>query len=411
MRGWLWLLVTAGLLSQATVHMVRPATTYKLLALEADALIIGLVTGVYALLPLVLAMQLGATAQRAVSLRPLLVGGSALVVLGVACIAALSNIWFIAAGSAILGLGQLVFTIAGQAVVARFASNAQLDTAFGWFTAGFSGGQLIGPLLGGFILDTPTTGSAGGLNSINLALWVGGSLSLLIIAFLQLSRTAFRGGASGTNRPHNVDSRGQKVDSKRHPEPGDASIRRLFKVPTIPSHLLASIAMISILDILSAFLPLLGEEAGISPLAVGVLLSARAGASVVSRMLLPVLRIVWSRGALVLAALWMSGLTLALLPLAVNWFWGMLALLLITGFFLGLGQPLTMSLVTQAVPVTWRASALAVRLMGNRVGQVVVPIAAGALAAPLGSAGAIWVGCLLLVSSSAEKTVRFLRDT
>lgn len=414
MRNWLWVLVLAAVLSQATVHMVRPATTYKLLALGADELTIGLVTGVYAVLPLVMAMQIGARAQRAPSLKPLLLGGTALSVLGVACVAAVNGIWAVALGSAVLGLGQLIFTVAGQSVIARFASNAQMDTAFGWFTAGFSAGQLVGPLLGGLILNVPSEGDgSGSLPFINLTLWIGGALSLMVIALLQLFRGAFRGQEQSSRdaAEEGVPSGSGGADSEGSSAKAEKpSILGILTVRDVPSHMLASIAMISILDILSAFLPLLGEEAGISPLMVGVLLSVRAAASVASRLSLPLLRRVWSRGLLVLAALWVSGLTLAVLPMAAGWLWAMFALLALAGFFLGLGQPLTMSLVTQSVPVPWRANALALRLMGNRVGQVAVPIAAGVLAAPLGSAGAIWAGCFLLVVSGAEKSVRAARS-
>ncbi len=413
MRGWLWVLVLAAVLSQATVHMVRPATTYKLLALDASEMTIGLVTGVYAVLPLVMAMQIGARAQRAVSLRPLLIGGTALSVLGVAFVAAVNDLWAVAAGSAVLGLGQLIFTVAGQSAIARFASNAQMDTAFGWFTAGFSAGQLIGPLLGGLILNAPSDGAgSGNLSLINLALWIGGALSLMVIALLQFARGAFRGEERATGSTDDAPS-SSGIHSGGVGEPQSEaekpSILGILTVPNVPSHMLASIAMISILDILSAFLPLLGEEAGISPLMVGILLSVRAAASVASRLSLPLLRRVWSRGVLVLAALWMSSLTLAVLPMVTGWLWALFVLLVLAGFFLGLGQPLTMSLVTQAVPVSWRSNALALRLMGNRVGQVAVPIAAGALAAPLGSAGAIWAGCFLLFVSGAEKSVRAAR--
>ena len=80
------------------------------------------------------------------------------------------------------------------------------------------------------------------------------------------------------------------------------------------------------------------------------------------------------------------------------------------GFFLGLGQPLTMTLISTAVPGTWRGSALAVRLMGNRLGQVILPVVAGAVAAPFGPGGAIWLTCALLVASGVEKAVRRPRE-
>ena len=36
--AWLWLLVACGVLTQATVNLLRPVTSYKLLALHADSI-------------------------------------------------------------------------------------------------------------------------------------------------------------------------------------------------------------------------------------------------------------------------------------------------------------------------------------------------------------------------------------
>ena len=65
------------------------------------------------------------------------------------------------------------------------------------------------------------------------------------------------------------------------------------------------------------------------------------------------------------------------------------------GFFLGIGQPLTMSLIVQAVPDDARGTALAIRLFGNRVGQVATPAVAGLVAGAAGIAAAFWLlgGC------------------
>ena len=132
--------------------------------------------------------------------------------------------------------------------------------------------------------------------------------------------------------------------------------------------------------------PVAGEENGIAPIGIGVLLAIRAAASITSRLLLPVMLSRWSRTGLITASLAGAGITLAILP----WVFGnpVLAavLLAIVGFFLGLGQPITMTLITQAVPPDARGAALALRLLGNRLGQVALPIGAGLLAAPAGPA-------------------------
>ncbi|MDF5752471.1 hypothetical protein [Spongiactinospora sp. TRM90649] len=49
----------------------------------------------------------------------------------------------------------------------------------------------------------------------------------------------------------------------------------------------------------------------------------------------------------------------------------------VMGFVLGLGQPLTLSWVAGRARPGERGTALALRLTGNRLGQVVLPAAAG----------------------------------
>ena len=166
--------------------------------------------------------------------------------------------------------------------------------------------------------------------------------------------------------------------------------------------MVASLALLATTDILVAFLPLLGEDRGVPPLIIGILLATRAAASIASRLLLPVLLTRWSQAALVVVSLAGAGTTLALVPWLLEHSWIAGALLAISGFFLGLGQPITMALVTQAVPPSSRGAALALRLLGNRLGQVGLPAAAGLLAAPVGPSGALWMSCAVLAAASVR---------
>jgi hypothetical protein len=50
-RGWLLRLVIAFSFAQGAVSMARPAVSYRALALGADERAIGVIAGVYALLP------------------------------------------------------------------------------------------------------------------------------------------------------------------------------------------------------------------------------------------------------------------------------------------------------------------------------------------------------------------------
>jgi len=409
--AWLWFLVAGALLTQTALNLVRPVTTYKLLSLDADSVTVGLVTAAYAVVPLVTAMWLGRMTDRVRDLRTMVVVGALVLALGAGALALAPSVALVAVASALLGMGHLVFTIAGQSAVARFSPPDQLDKGFGWFTAAFSAGQLVGPLLVGVLLGTGSdVASPERVADITLSLWIGAGLSVLVVPVMLLRRPA-SGAAGAPARNDDAAAAEQAAPATGELEvvPGTApraSMLRILKVPGIPSPMLASLALLAMLDILTAFLPLVGERAGVSPAWIGVLLAVRGGASIVSRVLLPWLAHRMSRRALLLVSLYGAGITLAVPPAVITVPWLAAVLLFVGGFCLGLGQPITMTLVSTAVPTSWRGSALAVRLVGNRAGQVAMPLLAGLVAAPLGPAGAIWSTCAVLLVSGLEKTVR-----
>lgn len=86
---------------------------------------------------------------------------------------------------------------------------------------------------------------------------------------------------------------------------------------------------------------------------------------------------------------------------------------LISLLFDGFGQAFTpmnlLSLITLAVPRDGRGTTLAVRLRGNRVGQVALAQAAGALAGPLGPGAAIWFSVAVLLLPDVEQAVEGTR--
>lgn len=401
---WLWILVGCAVLTQSGLNLFRPITSYKLLGLGADPVVIGLTTAAYALLPLVSAVWLGRMSDRIPQLRLLILAGVGL--------ALADSVWLIFTASAVLGMGHLCFTIGGQTAIARYAQDKDLDKGFGWFTAAFSAGQMIGPALGGWIVGHGSDmASPERLAAVNESLWIGVLLTVAAAPLL-----AFRLGpasrraatpASAVQRPADDDADGTDGAPRADERP---NVLRILRVPGVLSNMMASLSLLATIDILTAFLPLVGEEAGVAPSVVGVLLGARGLASIASRLLLPLLSGRFSRRALLIATLLASGAALIVPPLFLDSFWWAALFLAVGGFFLGLGQPLTMTLISTSVSGTWRGSALAVRLMGNRVGQVILPVAAGAVAAPLGPGGAIWLTCALLVASGVEKAVRRPRE-
>nr|WP_122260752.1 MFS transporter [Ornithinimicrobium cerasi] len=391
-RRWLWLLVAAGVLCQGALNVVRPVTSYKLLALGADGATIGLVTAAYAVVPLLVALSLARLTDRRPRLLRLVQGSALVLAVGAAAVALAPDVWGVAVGTVVVGVGHLLFTITGQAAIARYSRDEDLDLGFGWFTASYSVGQALGPLIGGALVGAGSVEAAGRLADIDLALWAGGGLALLALPALLVPVGALPTARRSPGTENQVAAR--------------APVRQILGVRGVGSAMFASMALLATMDIVIAFLPVVGERAGVSPVVVGWLLAVRGAAGFVSRVMLPFLSRRLSRRSLLSTSVLGAGLSLTVAPVLIRD--PLLAglLLAVGGFFLGLGQPLTMTMISTRVPIHWRSQALAVRLMGNRIGQVAFPLLAGLVVAPLGPGGAIWLTCAVLVLSGTEQLLR-----
>jgi MFS family permease len=367
--GWLARVLAGVVLTQAALYLARPVTSYRALALGADARAVGLITAAFALVPLVVAIPLGRASDR---WRPgyLLTGGIALgagacVLLGLA-----NDLRGLALASAVLGLGHLALTLAGQSLIARQSDDALHDRDFGLYAAAASSGQLVGPALAGFALSS--TG-----RSLEDATTLGFLVAAGLMALaLPTSLGTDRLGLAG---------RARRREQGRPLRAGE-----LIGARGVPAGMFASLAILATVDVLTAYLPVLGVQRGISPAVVGALLSLRAATSILSRVLIPWMVGRLGRVRLLAASAAGSAVLTAALPLS-----GSVAvlgvLLAAAGFLLGIGQPLTMSMVVHAVPETTRGTALAMRLTGNRFGQVATPAAAGLVAGAAGVAAAFWL--------------------
>ena len=106
-------------------------------------------------------------------------------------------------------------------------------------------------------------------------------------------------------------------------------------------------------------------------------------------------------------ALLISGTAATVIPVAVLPVfadpWAAAVLMVVAGFFWGIAQPLSMTWVAQLVPPGHRGSALSLRMTGNRLGQVIIPIGAGGLAAVSG-VGVVFAATATMLSAAAAVT-------
>lgn len=298
-RSWLLRLVIAFGFAQGAVSMARPAVSYRALAVGADERAIGVITAVYALLPLFAAVPLGRRTDHG-RCAPLLVAGVVLISAGCALSGTSGSLTVLAAWSGVMGLGHLCFVIGAQSIVARRSAPDEQDRNFGHFTVGASLGQLVGPAAAGLLVSGQGDEMA---RTSALALLV--SAAAAAVSFTSLWRIEAR------TAPAPAARRTAKVP-----------VHRILRTRGVPAGIFISLAVLSATDILTAYLPVIGEQRGIAPTVIGLLLSLRAAATIACRLVMtPLIR--WlGRTVLLTVTCLLGGLLCAGIALPVP-VWGL----------------------------------------------------------------------------------------
>jgi MFS family permease len=174
----------------------------------------------------------------------------------------------------------------------------------------------------------------------------------------------------------------------------------ILRTPGVFRAILVSTTVLSSIDIIVIYLPALGEERLWPASIVGALLAIRAASSMTMRVALGSLAARFGRPVLLRLSMMVSAIALVALPF-VTALPLVAALMVVAGAGLGIGQPMTMSWVAALAPSGARATALSVRLMGNRVGQVALPVAVGSFAAVAGAGGVLGATGVVIALSLA----------
>jgi MFS family permease len=373
---WAKPLLISSTLTQATIYVLRPMITYRALELDANAAQIGLVASVYALFPVVLALHFGKWVGRMGEAKFIIYGTLAMLVTSAALMFA-NSITLLALAAGAAGLAHLACMVGGQSMVALRAPRESYDRYFGFYTFSASVGHMLGPIVAAIV-----AGSNGNLpKSTSNAFLLG--VVLTILALFPVIRWR-------NERPTVVAQQSSEGTYK--------TAINLVKRPGILAAIYISLAISSVADVLVVFLPLFGTENNFSPYAVGAILAIRAGTTMLSRFFLGRLsdrfttfQLLW--WSTVISVISCAAMAFARTPLTLG------LIVFVAGFSLGIGQPLTMSLVSQKTESNERALAVSARLMGNRIGQFLVPAAAGIAAAASG-VGAVFIGLAVLLGSS-----------
>jgi MFS family permease len=383
-RYWFQLVLVQSFILHSLMVIVRVALSYRTIEIGLDAFWVGIIGGAFAALPAVLGIHLGIFIDREGETRPLMMG--ALVTLAGAFGLWIfgDNLAVLLACSTALGFGQFICIVAQQSVIARSVAPPKRDNAFGIYTVTISLAQALSPgLLALFDRETAVPDTQG-------IFLLGVAAAVLLVL-----STVLIGLPGHTSAP---DRTGLWQ-----------AMRVLVRVRGFNLSLLASLVIVSGIDLLVIYLPVYGAERGISASAIGYLLAVRATASIASRLLFSWLIRLLGRGGLLILAMLLAGGGLALVPFTTDIYLLTLELMM-TGLGLGIGAPLTLAWISETSPAGMRGMGLSFRLAANRVGQAALPIAASVVVTGVGAGGVFWAMAGIIGVSAALCYRHFARE-
>lgn len=361
---------------------------YKAVELGATGFALGLVAASFAAPALVAALPVGRLSDR--------IGGAKVALLGVAVFVTgpvllcwASELWILVLAATTTGIGSLFVMIGQQTFTAHRGRDGSSDGSFAVLTTAASLGQLVGP-------PVVTLAASFGAASTSAPNTVVGAITCIVLLLLGLFGTptllnADRRAAAAAREAQAGAAR-QDARPERRPK-----LAEIGKGNGLWRSVAVSAAVLVTVDLLYTFVPLWATEKGVSTVAVGILLAIRAVVSVFSRVGLSRLVARFGRKPLLLVAIACGVAALIALPFVGAF--GAIPVMVALGVALGLPQPLTMSWVVRITPKSVHGQALGLRMTANRLAQIVLPLAIGTAAGPLGISVILWANAAVLATA------------
>lgn len=363
MRRTLGLVFLHAIAIQTITFALRPTLSYAVLDIGLAPALLGIITAAFAIPALLFALPAGRAIDNLGERRSLVVGSVAVTASAVVAFLSSGSLWLLLLATVLLGIGHLFSVIGEQALMANNPNTRGSDSHFGVYAFAASLGQTLGPLLlvlPGGTVKTPPLG-------LIFAVCAGLALVMLVIsAFIPSSPVEHVEGRSGML----------------------GTALTLLKIPGLAKALLTSAIVLASVDLFLTYIPALGHERAFSAATVGIALTVRSVASMVSRVFLGWFVRKLGRRAVMMWSVAISAVALAGMGFAAPE-WALLTLSAAYGFAVGTCQPVTMSWISQLPPPGYRGSAMSLRLAFNRLGQTVLPVSLGAFAASAGAAGVL----------------------
>jgi MFS family permease len=358
---------------------VRMAAPLQALRQGHEAWAVGVLMGLFAAAPILLALHAGRLADRIGYHRPLRIAVGLTVAGGLVALASgwiapdwpASNFAVVCVAAMLTGAGANYGLITIQRTAGRTAGNAtQLKQVFSWLGLAPALANVAGPVLAGVLID---------LGGFQLAF---GALMVLPLPALWWARQV----------PHEA------------PPPSVASSQRsgsweLLRTPGLRRLLMVNWLLSASWDLHAFLVPIIGHERGFSATSIGLILGVFALAVAVVRLVIPMLAHHLREGQVLAGAMLAVAGVFALYPLAHS-AWLMVCFAGMLGLALGSVQPMIMTTLHQLTPHERHGEVIALRSMTINMSSAMMPLLFGALGAALSASALFWLMGLALGAGS-----------
>ncbi|MDG5787198.1 MFS transporter [Evansella sp. AB-P1] len=327
-----------------SIAAVRPMTSLFADDLGASMIEIGLITACFSIVPLVLAIFAGKFVDQFGEKIPLMVGSLGLgIALTIPFFFPMLQMLYVS--QLLLGGSQLLAIVALQNGVAKSVPKNKRDKAIGSFSLCISIGLMLGPLIGGFSTEH-----------------IGFQYSFLVLAFFPILPFVF--SSFLTNEPK------KKVEDTQK---GFEGLKEIFVIPGLTRAMFISMLSLAALDVFNVYFPLYAQSQGLSLSEIGLVLGTLSFAGVLVRICMPYLVGKYGRVPVICFFMLCSAIAFSFIPF-LPYFAFMIILSFVIGASIGISQPVTIILTYNLAPAGRTGEVLGLRLAGNRLSQIVMPL-------------------------------------
>lgn len=366
----IYLIVSLAVLNAVSLKASKVLVALYAIELHANPFAIGVLISMYAVFPLLLAVYAGKMSDRFGVRWPMLFGSLGLS-LGMLYPYLAPQLISLYVSAAIVGMSFVFFHVSAHNLVGSLGDAKARTRNFSTFSLGAALSGFMGPLFAGFSIDH--VGHASTYLYLSL-------FPLLPALFLLLFPHRFPGAKSHSDG-----------------ESDAASAVNLFRYPPLRRIFITSGMVLTGIDLYLFYFPIYGRSIGLSASLIGIVLSMYAAAAFVVRVVMPALVRRSSEETVLTYSLFIAGATYLLFPFFENvYVLGLVSFIL--GLGLGCGQPLSIILTYNRSPAGRSGEALGVRIMVNKITQIVVPVFFGSIGSVFGMIPVFWSNAAFLAS-------------